>query len=157
MKPEPYMLPSGRLANAEGLVVADNPRQITLVATLTLAVPMWIWDLCSLTDDQRAARANRCGRIVAERGDVLQFGSKKRGQATEVFNALAEGLACAAYQPGGVDFAGKHWCTNHRLCLDAAAAASEAPTSDCDPTPVPSAPKRLVETTAFGEAVRGLL
>lgn len=29
--------------------------------------------------------------------------------AGEVFNALARGLACAAYQPGGVTFAGMAW------------------------------------------------
>jgi len=126
MSPEPFMLPSGRLANAEGLAIADDPRQITLVESLAFAVPLWIWDLRIYTDAQRAARANRCGRIVAERGDVLQFGSKRKGQAAEVFNALAEGLACAAYVPGGVTFAGRHWCTNHRACLDAEAAVQGA-------------------------------
>jgi hypothetical protein len=28
----------------------------------------------------------------------------------EAFNALARGLAALAYQPGGVKYAGLHWC-----------------------------------------------
>jgi hypothetical protein len=45
-----------------------------------------------------------------------------RGQATfsagEVFSHLARGLAIAAYQPGGISFAGLHWCADpHPDCL----------------------------------------
>lgn len=36
--------------------------------------------------------------------------------AGEVFDFLARGLACAAFQPGGVDFAGMHFCTDHDVC-----------------------------------------
>lgn len=36
--------------------------------------------------------------------------------AGEVFNFLASGLACAAFQPGGVNFAGMHFCTDHDVC-----------------------------------------
>jgi hypothetical protein len=40
-----------------------------------------------------------------------------RGQASysagEVFNELAKGLACAAYQPGGVTFGALSWCAGH--------------------------------------------
>jgi len=147
MSPEPYMLPSGRLANAEGLPIADDPRQITLVASLKFLVPLWIHEIRNLTDEQRVARANRYGRIVAERGDVLQFGGGKKGQATEVFNALAEGLACAAYQPGGITVAGLHWCTDHRACLDAEAAAEDAE------LPEPTVPtQRTVDDVSFNGA-----
>ena len=135
MTAEPHFLPSGRLANAEGLSIADDPRQITLAESLAFAVPLWIDDIRDLTDEQRIARAKRCGAAVAERGDVLQFGSSKPGKAAEVFNALAEGLACAAYQPGGITFAGRHWCTDHAACVSAEASADEAMSapSDCEP------------------------
>lgn len=139
MKAEPVMLPSGRLANDAGITIADDPRQIALVESLAFFVPMWMDKIRNLTDAQRVARATRCGAMVAERGDALQFGSSKAGKATEVFNALAEGLACAAYQPGGVTFAGRHWCTGHRQCLDAEAYAAAHVTDDL---PVPVVPAR---------------
>lgn len=119
----PQMLPSGRYVGCEGIAIADDPRNITLVETLAFAVPLWMWELRDRTDKQRAAIAKRCGAMVAERGDALQFGSKTRGKAAEVFNALAEGLGAAAYQPGGITFAGRHWCTDHQQCLDAEAYA----------------------------------
>lgn len=109
------------MTTAKEFALASHNVHFALLSTLHLTVPFWIRDLGGLTDDQRSARANRCGRIVAEHGDVLMFGTKKRGQVTEVFNALAEGIACAAYQPGGITFAGHHWCTDHQECLDAAA------------------------------------
>jgi len=141
MKTEPAMLPSGRLADAEGLSIADDPRQIAFVESLAFFVPMWIYEIRGLTDEQRVARARRCSAIVAERGDVLQFSGGKPGKATEVFNALAEGLACAAYQPGGITFAGRHWCTDHAACIAAEASAGEAmpATGDCEPA-MPTVP-----------------
>ena len=45
------------------------------------------------------------------------------GGTADTFNHLARGLAALAYQPGGVDFAGRHWCADHRACQ---AAATEA-------------------------------
>jgi len=33
----------------------------------------------------------------------------KRGESAAAFNALAKGLACAAFQPGGVKFLGDRW------------------------------------------------
>jgi hypothetical protein len=44
--------------------------------------------------------------------------------AGEVFNELAKGLACAASQPGGVTFAGLHWCAGHGACEAAAGAGA---------------------------------
>lgn len=132
---------------------ADHNVHVVLAETLALAVPLWIWDLRGLTDDQRAARARRCSAMVAERGDVLMFGSKSRGKAAEVFNALAEGIACAAYLPGGIDFAGRHWCADHqRLCIDELARGE----SDRDQTPqVPK--QRAVEDAVLNTVAGGLL
>ncbi len=157
MSPEIRMLPSGKLVGADALTIADDPRSITLVATLGLAVPLWIWELRIYTDKQRAARANRCAGIVAEQGDILQFGSTKTGRVARAFNALAEGLACAAYLPGGVTFAGRHWCTNHQACLDAETAAADTAVSDCDPS-MPAVPEpRPVEMTELGTVGRNAL
>ena len=152
MSPEIRMFPSGRIVGADTLAIADDPRCITLVATLELAVPLWIWELRVYTDKQRAARGNRCAGIVAEQGDILQFGSKQKGKVAGAFNALAEGLACAAYVPGGVTFAGRHWCVDHQACLDAEAAAKDAEL----PEPVVPA-QRAVENARFNTAAREAL
>lgn len=51
---------------------------------------------------------------LAERGDVLQFGGPGAGKAA---TALARGLAAAALTaPGGVDFAGLHFCVDGTEC-----------------------------------------
>jgi hypothetical protein len=74
---------------------------------------MWIdkferWDVWS-----RQHRARVCADEVAAHGDVLMFKqktSKGRESTAAAFNRLAEGIAALAFQPGGVVFAGHHWC-----------------------------------------------
>ncbi|WP_433460721.1 hypothetical protein [Micromonospora sp. CA-248212] len=51
-----------------------------------------------------------------------------------MFNALARALAAAAFQPGGITFAGMHWCTDHQQCADADADAAANPL-DVNATP----------------------
>lgn len=86
-----------------------------LVETLRVAVPLHINALRNWTPRQRQGFAREAAQVVAHQGDVLMFGGKK-GAAANVFNHLARGLAAAAYLPGGVTFAGQHWCTNHAEC-----------------------------------------
>lgn len=88
--------------------MSDTP----LTETLRLAVPLHIADIACLTVEQRMAIAGRCAGVVGEMGDLLMFASKTekgRRRTAEAFTALARGLACAAYQPGGATFAGMHW------------------------------------------------
>lgn len=92
-----------------------------LITALEAAVPLHIAIMRDWTDRHRVDAAYRAADVVAERGDVLMFGGG-RGDAAEAFNWLAKGLAAAAYQPGGVTFAGRHWCTDHALCVRAEAA-----------------------------------
>lgn len=110
--------------------IADDRRYDALMETLALAVPLRIWELQSRTPEQRCVIAKRCAQVVGERGDNLMFGSKRKGETAQVFNALAEGLAVAAYQPGGVTFAGRHWCTDHGRCERAAAGLPDEPHPD---------------------------
>lgn len=89
----------------------------SLVESLRFAVPLWVHDLQGCTEEQLIARAKRCAQVVAEKGDALQFKGQSvaaRQSTAHAFNRLAEGLACAAYQPGGVVFAGIHWCVGSR-------------------------------------------
>jgi hypothetical protein len=91
-----------------------------LVETLRAAVPLRIGDLLLQSDKSRTWLATRWAADavdpIASRGDVLQFGGKK-GEAAAVFNHLAKGLAALAMVPGGVVFAGTHWCIEHRWGL----------------------------------------
>jgi hypothetical protein len=87
---------------------------------LAVAVPLRIAELRGVPDDERLVIARECGQIIAEHGDSLMFRDKHSAAA---FNALARGLAAAAYQPGGITFAGQHYCTSHDECEAADAAA----------------------------------
>ena len=82
---------------------------------LQVVVPMWISDLRSYPEEQRLEIAREAGQYIAEHGDDLMFRSKP-GKSAEAFNQLAKGLAAAAYQPGGITFAGMHFCTDHEAC-----------------------------------------
>jgi hypothetical protein len=61
-----------------------------------------------LREQLRLRWAAEAAEAIAHKGDVLQYGGK-RGEAADVFNHLAKGLAAAAFQPGGVTFAGLHF------------------------------------------------
>lgn len=117
--------------------IADHP---ALAITLGAAVPLWIHKLAQLdehTRDQRRMQwASESATIVGSQGDALQYGGK-RGQAAAAFNGLARGLAALAYAPGGVTFAGEHWCVDHAACLAAELAAAAAPLQPDQPGPNP--------------------
>lgn len=87
---------------------------ITLIETLRFAVPLHIAEVAELTVEQRLTVAKRCAETVGAKGDTLLFKSKSaagRRSTGEAFSALARGLACLAYLPGGVEFANTlHWC-----------------------------------------------
>lgn len=89
-----------------------------LLTTLQLAVPMWIEQLRNVGGQIPYDERDRIIEQINSKGDDLQYGGK-RGSAAQAFNAMAKGLAALAYAPGGVTFAGQHWCTDHQVCLDA--------------------------------------
>lgn len=60
---------------------------------LARAVPMWLTQLAPKGYAYWDKRRSICSQAVAEKGDVLMYGSKKAGFAGEVFNRLAEGIA----------------------------------------------------------------
>jgi hypothetical protein len=107
----------------------DAQHYVTLVETLRVAVPLWMAHWWRWPAAIREARGRYCGQIVGTFGDQIQWPTKARrarvvqrameGQdalvkpgcpgTAEAFNRLAEGLAIAAYQPGGVTAFGMHW------------------------------------------------
>lgn len=82
-----------------------------LRAALRVAVPMWVE---RFHDEKKTVLelldvAHQAGSVVAEKGDILEFGSKRQGAAAEAFNALARGMAAALLVSGPFDALGAHW------------------------------------------------
>lgn len=61
---------------------------------LRAAFPIWLMELNGRDEEYLQKRASICAQAIAEKGDVLMYGSKRPGAAGEVFNRLAEGMAC---------------------------------------------------------------
>lgn len=90
-----------------------------LLPALEMAVPLWIARLRdheegAVRDSIIARWRTEASQPILERGDVMLYGGGKRGEAARAFNALARGLAAMATFPGGVGFAGLHWCVGSR-------------------------------------------
>ena len=80
-----------------------------LKAALCAAVPLYIEEFRKLTEEERHVIAKECCDLITEHGDDILY----RGPKTkEAFNALAQGIACLAFAPGGVCFVG--------MCFNAA-------------------------------------
>lgn len=86
-----------------------------LAITLEVAVPMWLDVLAAMSPAERDRHIVWWTQTAIEpvcfKGDTLQYGGGKKGEVAEGFNYLASALAALAYAPGGVTFAGRHWCT----------------------------------------------
>jgi hypothetical protein len=54
-------------------------------------------------------RCREFAPILAAKGDVLQYGSKKKGEAADLMGQLIDAIAVLACLPGGVDFLDQHW------------------------------------------------
>jgi hypothetical protein len=115
-----------------------------LEMTLEVAVPLRIWELRHATGGERIRLAGQASCEIAEHGDVILYRSPRHGDTARAVSWLITGLACAAYQPGGVRFGNLGWCAAHpghrwadeeRIC--ARCVAEEAQTV---PTPVPGTP-----------------
>lgn len=57
-----------------------------------------------------ASRVNGGSRMECGRTCRICLRGQPSHTAGELFTLLARGLAAAAFQPGGVSFAGLHWC-----------------------------------------------
>jgi len=84
-----------------------------LQTALGAAVPLHVFELKRIPYDQVVSMAKDAGQVVAEKGDIIQFRSKKKGETAAAFNALARGVACLAFCPGGVQVFGLHFEAFH--------------------------------------------
>lgn len=93
------------------LTVDEEGRRELIRTALEVAVPLWIEELKGQPWDYIEARSKVCAQVVAEKGDVILYRSKKKGESAAAFNALAEGVACLSFVPGGADVFGLHFET----------------------------------------------
>ncbi len=82
------------------------PDEELLRIALSAAVPLWIEQWRDRDPDDRIERGRELAQVIAEKGDVIQFRGKKKGKSARAFNALAESIAIASFQLGGVSFSG---------------------------------------------------
>lgn len=82
-----------------------------LPIALEAAVMLRIADLKRLggpnTADYEAARAT--ADVLASKGDVLMYGSSKRGEVAAIFTEVAHAMAVMAFSPGGYTAFGIHF------------------------------------------------
>ena len=98
-----------------------------LRTVLSVAVPMWAHRMRTWTAGQVRTECEAAADLIAGSADALfrDPGKKADQRPAEVFNAAARAIAALSQLPGGVDFAGAHWCADHKACEDAARRARE--------------------------------
>jgi hypothetical protein len=81
--------------------------------TLMVGVPLCMHKIKSTGGPFRSdiKRAHEFAEILAEKGDVLQYGSRDQGEVANLMAQLIEAVAILACLPGGVDVFGMHWET----------------------------------------------
>jgi len=80
---------------------------------LTEVLPAEVVRASRLTGTERARRLAAAADLIAQHADEAAFGEDTEQVA---FGKLAEVVAILALQPGGVEFAGRHWCVAHDAC-----------------------------------------
>ena len=90
--------------------LSENGRHI-LPDMLQLAVPLYIQQLKGNGGpaDSDFTRLRGIGDGLAQRGDILLYGGRKRGEAAQLFNDLAFAIAVLSFVPGGVCVFGQRW------------------------------------------------
>ncbi len=81
--------------------------------SLEAAVPLWQERLRAISWEVLQERAREAADMIASKGDVLQFGGGKKGEAAQAFNRCAEAITILSFLPGGVTFAGLHFEAAH--------------------------------------------
>jgi hypothetical protein len=76
----------------------------TLAEMLAVAVPRYAAEIAARggPSDEDMARAQALAGDLLERGDVLLFGSKKRGETADLFERTAHAIAMLSFAPSGV-------------------------------------------------------
>jgi len=88
-----------------------NSIEIALSTAVPLLIQQWIERGKPKQEDFEELEAKNISKLLGEKGDVLLFGSKKKGEVARVFNELAEAIAILSFLPGGIRIFGAHWET----------------------------------------------
>jgi hypothetical protein len=74
--------------------------------TVSMAVPLRILELKRYggPTDLDWDEAREIAQEIAEKGDILQFQSEKKGESGRIMGRLIRALAIAAFVPGGIRF-----------------------------------------------------
>lgn len=82
-----------------------------LAIALSAAVPLWVAEMRASGGPTDKDREDARGLTddLAARGDVLLYGSKRKGEAAALFNRLAHAVAVLSFSPGGIRLFGEHW------------------------------------------------
>lgn len=91
----------------------DSTAELLRIA-LSAAVPLNAMAMQKRPWSEIQALAQEAAQIIAEKGDLIMFKGKKKGESAAAFNALARGLAALSFAPGGVTFLGDHYETKHQ-------------------------------------------
>jgi hypothetical protein len=90
-----------------------------LMTVLDGLIPLHLMRLAQLSEGDRSRLAERYADALAAGADRLTAPGNfdDRAERSEALTALAGALAIGAMQPGGVTWAGRHWCTKpHPNC-----------------------------------------
>ena len=90
-----------------------------LAVTLDIGVPLEIARLRELTPEQFANLRERTHAELLLADASIELASTRTARTA---TALIRALALLAYADGGVRAFGRHWCTNHQVCIEAGAA-----------------------------------
>lgn len=89
-----------------------------LAVTLDLGVPLEIIRLRDATPEQIQYLRDETAGALSRVGASIEMLDSHTGQT---MSALIRALALMAYSEGGVRAFGRHWCTDHRVCIEAGA------------------------------------
>jgi len=88
--------------------------------TLQLAVSIEQMKLAGMTPADRAAVltswTDGAADIIASHGDDVLYRGPHKGDTAKVFTVLARAITALSYTPGGLTFAGQHFCADHTIC-----------------------------------------
>lgn len=84
-----------------------------LTIALSAAVPLWALELRKKPLPELLEEAQSLAQIIGEKGDLIQFRAKTKGESAASFNALARGVAILSFMPGGITVFGMHFENQH--------------------------------------------
>lgn len=80
-----------------------------LTSSLAVAVPLWQHKLKDVPMDDLVQRVAEAGKMIAQDGEKLLYGSNVKGEVADLFNRTAEAIAILSFLPGGITIFGQHW------------------------------------------------